>query len=100
MPLTVDNSTDLVVAKSVDDATPNEGGTVTYTILLTNNGPAKAENIVVTDVVPDGLTYVVLVGDIADVPTNVGSEESADSDGIYAMVDGADLGLLLANWTG
>ncbi|MDO9171441.1 MAG: C25 family cysteine peptidase, partial [bacterium] len=39
----------------------------------------------------DGLTYVVLVGDIADVPTRVGSYESADSDPTYAMVAGSDL---------
>jgi len=38
-----------------------------------------------------GLTYVVLVGDIADVPTNSGTYESADSDSRYAMVDGGDL---------
>ncbi|MBK6898846.1 MAG: carboxypeptidase regulatory-like domain-containing protein [bacterium] len=38
-----------------------------------------------------GLTYVVLVGDIADVPTRVGSYESADSDPTYAMVAGSDL---------
>jgi subtilisin-like proprotein convertase family protein len=38
----------------------------------------------------DGLTYVVLVGDIADVPTRVGSYESADSDPTYAMVAGTD----------
>ncbi|MBA4378095.1 MAG: hypothetical protein C0395_05485, partial [Gemmatimonas sp.] len=38
-----------------------------------------------------GLTYVVLVGDIADVPTLAGTYESADSDPSYGMVAGADL---------
>jgi subtilisin-like proprotein convertase family protein len=39
----------------------------------------------------DGLTYVVLVGDLAQVPTNQGTVESyADSDPRYAMVDGSD----------
>ena len=38
--------------------TPNEGATVTYTVQLTNNGPNAATNVVVTDIVPAGLTYV------------------------------------------
>ncbi len=38
----------------------------------------------------DGLTYVVLVGDIADVPTRIGTYESAKSDPTYAMVAGSD----------
>ncbi len=38
-----------------------------------------------------GLTYVVLVGDLAQVPTNSGTYEGADSDPRYAMVDGSDL---------
>ena len=57
-PITVGNSTDLEVTKTVDNATPDEGATITYTIELSNNGPARAETIVVTDVVPAGLTYV------------------------------------------
>ncbi|MDP6528801.1 MAG: C25 family cysteine peptidase, partial [Gemmatimonadota bacterium] len=40
---------------------------------------------------PEGLTYVVLVGDIAEVPTNAGTVEAgADSDPIYGMVAGSD----------
>ncbi len=39
---------------------------------------------------PAGLTYVVLVGDIAQVPTNTGTVEGADSDPMYGMVDGSD----------
>lgn len=37
-----------------------------------------------------GLTYVVLVGDIAQVPTQVGTYEGADSDPTFAMVEGDD----------
>jgi len=40
---------------------------------------------------PAGLTYVVLIGDIAQVPTNSGTYEGADDDTRYAMVDGGDL---------
>ncbi len=40
---------------------------------------------------PEGLTYVILVGDITQVPTNSGTVEGADSDPTYAMVAGSDL---------
>jgi uncharacterized repeat protein (TIGR01451 family) len=49
---------DLAVSKTVDDTTPDEGQTITYTITLTNNGPAQATTIAVTDIVPAGVTYV------------------------------------------
>jgi uncharacterized repeat protein (TIGR01451 family) len=49
---------DLAIAKTVDDTSPDEGQTITYTVTLTNNGPLQATNIVVTDVVPSGVTYV------------------------------------------
>ena len=31
--------------KLVDDSTPNEGDTITYSVILTNNGPDTATNI-------------------------------------------------------
>ena len=49
---------DLAIVKTVDDATPSEGGTVIYTLTLTNNGPRTASQINVTDVLPAGVTYV------------------------------------------
>jgi uncharacterized repeat protein (TIGR01451 family) len=50
-------ATDLYVAKTVDNSTPNESATITYTITVTNNGPAQATTIVVTDLLPAGVTY-------------------------------------------
>ncbi|HRX51543.1 MAG TPA: C25 family cysteine peptidase [Candidatus Krumholzibacteria bacterium] len=38
-----------------------------------------------------GLTYVVLVGDIAQIPTHIGTAEGNGSDATYAMVEGGDL---------
>jgi uncharacterized repeat protein (TIGR01451 family) len=35
---------------------------LTYTILVTNNGPSPAANVVVTDVLPAGLTFVSASG--------------------------------------
>ena len=55
--LTVDGA-DLAVAKTVDNPTPAEGGTITYTVVLTNNGPDGATNIQVNELVPAGVTYV------------------------------------------
>ena len=49
---------DLTLTKTVDDATPNEGQNVTYTLTLTNNGPDAAGGVDVTDVLPAGLTFV------------------------------------------
>ncbi|MFC1848490.1 DUF11 domain-containing protein, partial [Chloroflexota bacterium] len=48
---------DLTVTKTVNDATPDESDTITYTITLINNGPTSATNIIVTDLLPSGVTY-------------------------------------------
>ncbi len=49
-------ATDLAVTKTVDNATPNEGGAVVYTVGLRNNGPNNATTVVVTDLLPAELT--------------------------------------------
>ena len=49
---------DIAVSKAVDNATPNEGGTVNYTVIVTNNGPDGATGVEVTDLLPGGVTYV------------------------------------------
>ena len=51
-------SADLSVTKDVDDATPNEGDTIKYTIIVANAGPDTANNIEITDTLPTGVTYV------------------------------------------
>jgi uncharacterized repeat protein (TIGR01451 family) len=52
---------DLVVIKTVSDATPNVGDTVTFTITLNNTGPDAATNVLVNDQFPVGLTFVSAV---------------------------------------
>src|SRR5262249_32754608 len=51
-------STDLAVAKTVNDSTPDVGDTVTFTVTLTNNGPNIATNVRLTDALPAGLSFV------------------------------------------
>ncbi len=51
-------SADLSVAKTVDDPSPQEGDTITYTVTVTNAGPDDATGVQVTDVLPAGLTFV------------------------------------------
>ncbi len=51
-------NTDLVLAKTVDVATPDEGATITYTINVINNGPENGTSITIEDPLPTGVTYV------------------------------------------
>jgi len=49
---------DIAVTKLVDNATPNVGETVTFTLSVINNGPADASGVEVTDGLPAGLAFV------------------------------------------
>lgn len=49
---------DLEIVKTVDNPYPNEGDTVVYTLTVTNNGGSDATNVIVTDTLPAGLTWV------------------------------------------
>jgi uncharacterized repeat protein (TIGR01451 family) len=49
---------DLALTKTVDNSTPAAGGTVVFTLTVTNNGPNNATGVVVSDPLPAGLTYV------------------------------------------
>src|SRR5262249_55191015 len=46
---------DLQVSKTVDNARPNVGDTITFTVTLTNHGPDPASNVTVRDLLPPGL---------------------------------------------
>ena len=52
---------DLDVTKTAP-STSSRGGTITYTIVLTNRGPSDADGIIVTDPIPPGLTLVSQIG--------------------------------------
>gem|GEM_PF-2759915 len=49
---------DLAVIKTVDDPTPAEGDTIVWTVTVTNGGPVDATGVVLSDVLPDGFTYL------------------------------------------
>jgi uncharacterized repeat protein (TIGR01451 family) len=44
------------VTKTVDNPNPDLNGIISYFITVTNNGPTAALNVVVTDILPPGLT--------------------------------------------
>ncbi len=48
--------------------TPNAGDTVTYTVVITNNGTGPAYNALITDPLPAGLTYVPGTATLDGVP--------------------------------
>lgn len=50
---------DLQITKSVDDPSPNIGDTVTFTLLIENVGVNDASDILVTDIIPSGFSYVL-----------------------------------------
>ena len=63
-------TSDLSLTKDVNNATPNVGDTVTFTISVSNAGPDNATNVAITDLVPSGYTNVT---NISDAGTLVGN---------------------------
>jgi len=49
---------DLAITKTVDNATPGVGSTVTFTVTVSNSGPSTATNVTLADLLPAGLTFV------------------------------------------
>ena len=52
------NQVDLSVTKTVDDNTPTRNQNITFTITVSNSGPANSTGVVVEDLLPAGLTFV------------------------------------------
>src|SRR5690606_27543528 len=49
---------DVGVSLTVNNATPNSGDNVTFTVSAHNNGPGPATGITVNSLLPSGFTYV------------------------------------------
>ena len=54
---------EIIPGKSVDVENPNFGDTVTYTVTVTNNGVVDAKQVVVRDVLGEGLKFVSATGE-------------------------------------
>jgi uncharacterized repeat protein (TIGR01451 family) len=52
------NASDISIIKTVDNATPAEGGTITYTITASNLGSNPATGVEVEDILPGQVTLV------------------------------------------
>ncbi len=76
--LCVNASPDLHVVKSADKTQITSGGTITYTLTYSNTGAAEATNVVITETVPAGTSFVSCTGgcDSTNLPTviwNIGT---------------------------
>lgn len=58
------NFADLSLTKSVSSTTPSSGANITYTLALNNSGSSNqtANSVIVTDVLPPGVTFVSASG--------------------------------------
>ena len=54
---------EIIPGKSVDVENPNFGDTVTYTVVVTNNGVGDAKQVVVRDILDKGLKFVKATGE-------------------------------------
>jgi uncharacterized repeat protein (TIGR01451 family) len=67
------NSSDMAIVKTASPSpTVPQGDTLTYTLAITNNGPASATNVTVADTLPSAVTYESVI-------SNVGTCSEADS---------------------
>ena len=76
----------IVATKSVTPAKPAPGETLTYTIVLKNNGTTQATSVIASDPLPLGITYApgtIKVNNVAKTDANDG--------------DGADFGVNVLN---
>ena len=60
---------DLSLSKTVSNLIPNVGDTLTYNLVVRNNGPNTATNVEVKDILPTGLTFI----SGTDVTANAGT---------------------------
>ncbi|RFS18750.1 DUF11 domain-containing protein, partial [Chitinophaga silvatica] len=64
--------TDLQIIKSISNNKPGTGDIVSFKVVVTNNGPSKATNVVVTDVMQNGFTYQQSTADKGNFIANTG----------------------------
>jgi uncharacterized repeat protein (TIGR01451 family) len=82
---------DLVTVKTLNstDATPNVGEQVSFKITVINNGPALANGVSLTDVLPSGLTYVSHAASVGTYNTGSGLWDG------FSLANGASAELII-----
>ncbi len=77
----VNSSADLAIVKLVNNTNPNYNDLVKWTLRVTNNGPDRATGVVVSDVIPSGLSYVSSSGgyNASSGMWNIGTLDSGKS---------------------
>ena len=68
-PLEILSGADLQIVKTVNNSLPKIGEVVTFTLVVTNNGPEASDGVVVTDLLPIGFSN----------PTNISNGGTYDS---------------------
>jgi uncharacterized repeat protein (TIGR01451 family) len=62
------NPADVAIAKTADRVVVEPGGDLFYTLTVTNLGPDRAADVVVTDMLPTGVTFIVATDDCVQSP--------------------------------
>ena len=62
---------DLSIIKLVDNNNPKYGQTVKWTLIVSNNGPNTANNVIVKDILPSGLKFIRSNGDYSNNIWNI-----------------------------
>ncbi|TVR85642.1 MAG: DUF11 domain-containing protein, partial [Trueperaceae bacterium] len=100
----VARAADLALVKLVDLTGPQPSDTLTYTLTVTNHGPSSATNVLVSDTLPAGVTFVRASAACIDlasvVECGVASLAAGASVSFEVEVevdDGVPLGTVLAN---
>jgi uncharacterized repeat protein (TIGR01451 family) len=81
---------DLSVDKAAEQGSATPGGTVSYEIVVVNEGPSDARDVVVTDTLPEGVTFVG-----AAPPASSGPNPLIWDLGDLAAGDDATIGVLV-----
>ncbi len=83
----INNEIALSISKTVDDATPNIGDVVRFTLTVKNNGPASATDARITDELPSGFGPPVVINSPAG-STPVISGNSIEWSGVEIAAGG------------
>lgn len=62
------NTATILSSKQVDKSFSRIGDTLTYTVTLTNNGNSSAQNVIFTDTMPSGTTFITNTFSINGIP--------------------------------